>query len=102
MIAAERGAKGLELIGIAARHGQPSTLRRQRVRDGRPEAARSNGDKRGHTREVEHHAISFASASMSSMVTTLVTLVSGEIRLTIGPRTFPPSSTNSSTPASDI
>ena len=43
-----------------------------------------------------------ASASTSAIVTTLVTLASGAMRLIIGPSTLPPNSTNSVTPAATM
>src|SRR5689334_20337358 len=102
MIAAERAAKAFQLLDVASRYGKPSTLCRECPGDGTTEATRGTSDQRGHSRKVEHYAISFASASMSSIVTTLVTLTSGAIRLTIPASTLPPSSTNSSTPAAAI
>ena len=51
---------------------------------------------------VGAHAISFAAASMSCIVTTLVTVASGAMRLTMEPRILPPISTNSCTSASNM
>src|ERR671911_1902309 len=98
MIAAQTGAEAFKLVDIAPRHRQPGALRGQRVGDCRAEPAARSGHQRGHPRKIEHHAISFASASTSSMVTMLRTFTSGALRLTIGPSTLPPNSMKSSTP----
>ena len=54
MIAAEFGAKRLELLGIGPGNRQPRALRGQRLGDRRTDPARSAGDQRGHACEVEH------------------------------------------------
>src|SRR4051812_24884038 len=102
MLAAEARPESLELVDIAARDREPRALPRQRLGDRGSEAARRARHQRGHAGQVEHHAISFATTSISSIVTTLVTLASGAMRLTMAPSTLPPSSTKSSTPAAAI
>jgi hypothetical protein len=57
MVAAQAGAEGFELLGIAARHGEPGALCGQRPGDRGADAAGSAGDECGHACEVEHHWI---------------------------------------------
>src|SRR4029079_19337780 len=102
MIAAKRAAKRLQLLDVAPRYGEPRALPCKRLRNGTSKPARGARHQGSHSAQVEHHAISLASASTCSIVTALVTLASGAMRLTIGPSTLPPSSTNSCTPASNM
>src|SRR3546814_17895867 len=67
-------------------------LRRQPPGDGGADAAARARHQRRQTRQIEHAQISFASASISSIETALVTLASGATRFTIGHSTLPPRS----------
>src|SRR5207342_1834568 len=71
--ATERSAKILEFLDVAAGNGELRPPPRQRLGNCAAEAAAGAGHQRGHSCKVEHYAISFASASISSIVTTLVT-----------------------------
>src|SRR5690606_1844570 len=95
-------AEGAQLRGVGAGQRHPRPLPRQRPRHGRADPAAGAGHEGGHSGKVEHAQISFASASMSAMVTTLIVRASGSVRPTIGPSTLPPSSTKRSIPTLPI
>src|SRR3546814_4379679 len=53
-VAAERIAKGIQLVGVGTRHREPCALGGERLRDSRTDTARGAGDEGGHAGEIEH------------------------------------------------